>query len=39
MNDPHPSRRALILAAIFSALVWAVCILTLSRAFVRDIVP
>lgn len=37
--DPQLSRRALILAACFSALVWAVCIAALCRAFVRDVVP
>jgi hypothetical protein len=33
------SRRALLLACIFSAAVWALCIVALARAFVRDVIP
>lgn len=40
-RDPPPdlSKRALIMAAVFSAVVWALAIAALSRAFVRDIIP
>lgn len=38
-DDPDLSRRALLLACVFSAAVWILCLVTLSRAFVRDVVP
>jgi len=33
------SRRALLLACLFSGAVWILCLAALSRAFVRDVVP
>lgn len=37
--EPEPSPKALLLAALFSAAVWAVVIAALARAFRRDIIP